>query len=646
MRRVNSWRSVHAAVRTQIKHHLVAALGSKSEGARNSAAQAIAKAGGIDVPNNEWPELIPGLLSFAMSPTLEPAMKAATLKGLGYLLEELPGEAVDQATVNSTLTAIVDSMQPGRARELVRAAVTALTAALDFAGENFEESHAAERNMLMTAMCQSTQSEDAETRSAGFDCIIRVAELYYPSLTVYMNTLAQLTFTAAKNTADEASAVRAVEFWTTIAEEEDNLGADDEGNRKYILTALKALVEMLTSLMMTQSEDDGDDTYSPAQAAGNCLAAVAKVAGDAVLEHVMPFVNSSFGSADWHAREAATLALGVVLEGPSHDKLGPLLNKAIPAMLERLVKGGPGFDPSVPVRDTTAWTVGKAYEVLFDSLDLASLFQRSIEVLNGSLDDEPRVAQNVAYALHNIASNTGRHENDAGSTPLSPFLMQLIGHLMARCDKDDWDEANLRTACYETINMIVENAGEADKPILGKLLENAAHRLQASITKPITNADEKEEQGGLQVLLTALIQTIAVQLDEAVKPAADVLIALLLRVFDQKNPTAQEEAYRAIGAIASGCGADFVRFMPQVFPVVLNGIGNIAEWQVRLRCGTVAPSSLFCALVVRVRRFFYHFDRFRLYVFVCTFFCCRCATLRCGAWASCAAAWRRASYPS
>lgn len=580
MRRQGNWRSVHVSQRGTIKQALLTALASKSEGARTSAAQAIAKAGGIDVPAGEWPDLIQLLLGAAMNASLDSGVKAATLKCLGYLLEELPGDAVDVPTVNQVLTAIVDAMAPGRAKELVRAATVAMLAALDFAGESFSEERVAERNALMSSICSATQSDDVETRSGGFDCIIRVAELYYDSLGMYMNTLAQLTFAAARNAGDEATAVRAVEFWTTIAETEEELGPEDSGNNKYIVTALKALVEMLTGLMLTVGEDDGEDVYGPSQAAASCLGAVAKVAQDAVLDHVMPFVNSSFGSASWQAREAATLAMGVVMEGPDPAVVGGLINKALPAMLDRLTPGAPGRDPSVPVRDTTAWTIGHAFECLFDHLDMTSLFARTVTTLDAALDDEARVAQNAAYALHNIAAQCGYHVNEAGETPLTPHLMRLIGHLMARCDKDDWDESNLRTVCFETINMMVENVGEADHRVLGALLEEGARRLAASLGKPMMTADDKEEQGGLQVLLTAMLQTIAVELAEGVKPAADVLVGLLLRVFEGRLSAAAEEAYRALGAVASGCGADFAKYMPTVFPRLLEGIANTAEAQV------------------------------------------------------------------
>jgi importin subunit beta-1 len=566
-----------------IKQSLLAALASpKSEPARTAAAQAIAKAGGIDVPAKEWPDILPMLLGAAMNPALEPGVKAATLKALGYLLEELPGEAVDQPTVNQVLTAIVDALGPGRARELVRAGTQALFSALDFAGENFEDSHAGERNALMTAICGATQSDDAETRSGGFDCIIRVAELFYGALGPYMNTLAQLTFgAAAKSSSDEASAVRAVEFWTTLAEAEADMEGDDAGCRRYTLTALGPLVEMLTVLMLSVREEDDEDAYGPSQAAASCLGAVARVAKDAVLEHVMPFVNGNFGAAKWEGREAATLAMGVVMDGPAEASVAALVNKALPPMLERLVRGGAAFDASPAVRDTTAWTIGHAFDLLFDSLDMNALFGRTIEVLKGALEDEPRVAQNAAYALHNIAQNCGRHEAEATrTTPLSPHLMALIGALMARCDRDDWSECNLRSVCYETINMMVENAAGADEPVLLALLQEAARRLQVSLAKPLASADDREEQGGLQVLLTSMIYTIVAELGDAVKGGADVLVELLLRVLQCKQSSAVEEAYRALGAVATGTGADFARFMPAVFPRLLEGVANIAEYQV------------------------------------------------------------------
>jgi importin subunit beta-1 len=165
-------------------------------------------------------------------------------------------------------------------------------------------------------------------------------------------------------------AVRAVEFWNIIAEEESELG-DVAGNRKYILTALAPLVSMLMELMTKQGEDDSEETYTISQAAANCLESVAGAAGDAVLGPVVPAIQSWFGSADWHQRDAATLAFGLIMVGPSEDALKPLISAALAMLLGKLA--GPARDPSVPVRDTTAWTLGRIFDYQYGVLDRCAI---------------------------------------------------------------------------------------------------------------------------------------------------------------------------------------------------------------------------------------------------------------------------------
>jgi len=51
----------------------------------------------------------------------------------------------------------------------------------------------------------------------------------------------------------------------------------------------------------------------------------------------MPFIEKHIGSADWRRCEAATLAFGSILEGPSPQSLQPYLTQAIDLMI-RLVR--------------------------------------------------------------------------------------------------------------------------------------------------------------------------------------------------------------------------------------------------------------------------------------------------------------------
>lgn len=165
-----------------------------------------------------------------------------------------------------------------------------------------------------------------------------------------------------------------------------------------------------------QDENDDDDDWNPCKAAGVCLMLLATCCEDDVVPHVLPFIKEHIQSPDWRYRDASLMAFGSILEGPELNQLKPLVSQvsqgstfssltvllvhvsklsvspqAMPTLIN-LMK-----DPSVVVRDTTAWTVGRICELLpeaaINDVYLAPLLQCLIEGLGA----EPRVASNVCW---------------------------------------------------------------------------------------------------------------------------------------------------------------------------------------------------------------------------------------------------------
>jgi|AntAceMinimDraft_1070359.scaffolds.fasta_scaffold283293_1 importin subunit beta-1 len=119
------------------------------------------------------------------------------------------------------------------------------------------------------------------------------------------------------------------------------------------------LVPMLLETLTKQDEDqveDGEDAWNVAMAGGTCLGLVATCVKDAVVDHVMPFIQANITQSEWRMREAATFAFGSVLEGPDPDKLAPVASQALPFLL------GAMKDAKPHVRDSTAWTIGRLFE--------------------------------------------------------------------------------------------------------------------------------------------------------------------------------------------------------------------------------------------------------------------------------------------
>jgi importin subunit beta-1 len=57
---------------------------------------------------------------------------------------------------------------------------------------------------------------------------------------------------------------------------------------------------------------------------------------DDIVPHVLPFVKDNIKDADWRHRDAALMAFGSILEGPDPTKLKPLVEQAMPMLIETM----------------------------------------------------------------------------------------------------------------------------------------------------------------------------------------------------------------------------------------------------------------------------------------------------------------------
>ena len=166
------WRSMVPTEQAQIKQLLLTVLNSPEVAARQTAAQAIAEMGAIDLPSNAWPELLPALLQNVTGNTPD-EYKVNTLQCLGYTCERLDYQDLEQSVTNNILTAIVDGLRADRPNNDVRhAAATALRNSLLFCRGNMENK--SERDMIMQQICEATQCTEGKVRAVAYECIVQV----------------------------------------------------------------------------------------------------------------------------------------------------------------------------------------------------------------------------------------------------------------------------------------------------------------------------------------------------------------------------------------------------------------------------------------------------------------------------------------
>ncbi|PKA64706.1 Transportin-1 [Apostasia shenzhenica] len=584
------WLSLDDSVKSQVKACLLQTLSSLVLDARSTASQVIAKLAGIELPQKHWPELIGVLLSNIHQ--LQPHVKQATLETLGYLCEEVSPEVVDQDQVNKILTAVVQGMNASEGNNDVRLAATrALYNALGFAQANF--SNNMERDYIMRVVCEATLSPEVKIRQAAFECLVAISSTYYDKLAPYMQDIFNITAKAVRED-EEPVALQAIEFWSSICDEEidilDDYGSDFTADSDipcfyFIKQALPALVPMLLETLLKQEEDQDQDegAWNIAMAGGTCLGLVARTVGDDIIPLVMPFMEGNISKSDWRQREAATYAFGSIMEGPSPEKLASIVNVALTFMLTALMK-----DPSNHVKDTTAWTLGRIFEFMHGSTMETPVITREncqqiLTVLLQSMKDVPNVAEKACGALYFLAQG---YEDVGSASPLIPFFQDIIQALLTVTHREDAGESRLRTAAYESLNEVVRCSTEETAPTVLQLVPVLMTELHQSLEAQKLTSDEREKQNELQGLLCGCLQVLIQKLGSAESTKymfmqyTDQMMDLFLRVFACRNATVHGEAMLAIGSLAYVSGPNFVKYMQGFYPYLELGLQNFEDYQV------------------------------------------------------------------
>jgi importin subunit beta-1 len=257
---------------------------------------------------------------------------------------------------------------------------------------------------------------------------------------------------------DESVALQAIEFWTSVAEEETNLEGDYldsqevrhgefdhpkscvineapqglldgevDAPKYFSKIALPEVVPVLLQLLTRQDEDAEEGEWNVSMAAGTCLAFLAQAVHDPIVPAVIPFIEANIKQEIWHQREAAVMAFGSILVGPDPAVLSPLVNQALPILISMM------SDPQSQVKDTTAWTLGRICESLIASIKPDVHLHALVSALVAGLQDSPHIIANCCWALMNLAD--GLYElydssEEQGAGPLSPYFEGIVGALL------------------------------------------------------------------------------------------------------------------------------------------------------------------------------------------------------------------------
>lgn len=561
-----------------IKSVSLEALVSADERVAGAAAQLIAAIADIDLPRSEWPTLMTVLVENTR--TENPVhVKKASLLAIGYICETAdPSNSGVVAQASGILTAIVQGARSEEPSVAVRlTAINALVNSLEFIKDNFRQE--GERNYIMQVVCEATQAEDPELQAAAFGAMTRIMNLYYHFMSLYMEkAMFGLTVNGMKSE-NETVACMAVEFWSTVNEEElqidlnmaemDAAGIKStETNFQFALYAINEVLPTLLSLLTKQDEDSDDDEWNIAMAAGACLQLYAQNTGSNVVGPVLQFVEQYIGSQSWREREAAVMAFGSILDGPDPQQLNTLIDQALPPLISLMA------DDALQVRDTVAWCLGRmAYT---HGLSIEHHLEKIVEALSRGLVDHPKVATNCCWTIMNLTEQLNQDSIHEASSPMSPYYNTFIPLLLQLASRND-NENSVRTSAYEALSSLAIFSSGDVFDIVKNLSSEVLQRLESSLVvqqQGVVSVEDKANIEELQINLLGLLTNIIRRVGKEVLPAADRLMELFLNLLKMKYPNSlvEEDVFIAIGSVASTVDEHFEVYLEAIMPFILDAL--------------------------------------------------------------------------
>lgn len=571
--RQEQWHNLPPQAKEQVKTCLLQGLGSSDADAAHTSAIAISVIGTLEITSerSSWPALLPVLQKGAQE--AHGVQRVAALDSIGYLCEEISNDGlegkVSQDDTNSLLSAIVNNVGAAQV-EYTRPATNALYNMLTFVGENMETQ--GERDALVRCILHAAQQQDAQVRTRGMQCMARLAEIYYEHLQPYMKDLFETSLAGIK-AADKSVVNQALDMWCTIAEREEELVANkEEGNMNYIGAAIPLLAPELQRLATEKPEFEEDMADSPSSLAVTLVGLSTLLVGDRMIEHFMPFVNTSVQSEDWRTKDAGLQLFAALMEGTSEGAMGELIKGALPFVCRTMLEAKEQF-----VAASAAWLLSV---IILHKLEVvpAAMMNDIMSSLVTAVGRPPAVAIFAASAINHFA--TGRVQTEREDLPtLDSYAGQVVKVLIERSGADDADENDLRTALFAAVGAVVEGAGDESLPMLRQLMDWVMQRLEAANSHPKTTPAERDEQQQWQYCMITVLFFLIVKLEGEVAGQGDRIMGDLLTVLQQGSPRAEEEVWNAIGQVANAMGPGFERYLEAVVPLLLKALATDDEEQ-------------------------------------------------------------------
>lgn len=549
-----------------IRSAVLGVLASPCKNARKGGAQAVAGIAALELPLNQWHDVIVNLVQGAQG--ADSPFKVAALETLSYICEELDKGVLNEAEVDGILSVVVGSLSGSN--DVKDIAMAALQSIIPFCEKNLKVE--AERALLLGKIVENCRSETEEIKTKALKCLLEVAKYFYDYIgNDGLDLIGHVTLEEIKKKDNDDIGVLAVEVWSTICYEEISRlrkASPASPCLDFIPRASQILLPLLLEAL-SNITSESDDDWDVSLASACCITLMAEILKDSIVAPIVNFVGKCFSSEDWKQRKAGILAFVSIIKGPSKETIEQYIFSAITKFLELLQ------DKQPQIRESVAWAFSKFTENNCKVLIKQQVFAPVVTAFVASLKDTPKISNHICFALNNLALEL-RPSDVQTSSPLSPIFAQLLTALWDNAFRGDafGTSINLAYSSFVAFSNVILNSAPDSLPALESVFKMVVDNFNSTLngTFPIA-AHIEDFQGYFCTVLHPIFLKVGNKLDSKI---IEAMVNLLIASFERRG-SVYDEGIQAFCGLILSAGKAFEPYTQKFGPYLVHSLKSIND---------------------------------------------------------------------
>ncbi|KRX01471.1 Armadillo-type fold [Pseudocohnilembus persalinus] len=564
-----NWDKVDLDIQNHAKNALIKTLIDQDQLARMAAANVIATISAIELPRNQWGDIVRSLSDNTNHQDLN--IRKTAITTLGYICESLKetqasGQQAFQLqdqVIEHILMGILNGMKIDQQDEGIKSAsLVALRNSIGYLEIYLNKQDVRDFVLKQILDCSTHQNDDI--KKEAIMALIEFCKFQYSSLGNYIQNIFNITSNHIQSKNQEISTL-AIEIYSSIATEyndrqdrnaQQKVNQTQEFNQNFLVQIKDQLIQLLLQNFLIESDDDTEPESEIQVSSEQALNAIINSFDDSsALQTFTAFISNTASDSRWIYKQASCLAFGCALEFKDEQQIQQMLFSALSIFINMLKES------QQKLVQTAAKFLAKAADLYPNVFLKHPQLQQDLSTIITSLQLSPEISRHVCWVICFLSDALKQNLDSPLNLSITAVIEELLKNAL-RKDLNNQKDLSLIDCSFMGIMNLIQNSSQHN--VSAQYLKHAISHLEQSYNEPQPRKDSLQQ--GILATIHASILSLCQELGNNQSSDAQQLIETVYKTIMKHFQVIKDvdaDGLYVLSALATAIGANFTKYLDE-----------------------------------------------------------------------------------